>query len=170
MLRKPSIATLLLAVMLNVGCHSSPRQEETSSPAAGTASGTPQGPLRDLSQDERHGGHTLQKHVGRSDQQLAERLERERNIAAASTYTDRETAEQAVGTALLENRDRINNWLMRPGGHANLVLDYEGEASSPIGRTMRRGEATSRPCSRAVVVLKWNAPGYYVLTSYPECR
>lgn len=45
----------------------------------------------DLERDERRGGHTLSRHVGRSDADLRERLSRERQISAASTYTDRVT-------------------------------------------------------------------------------
>jgi toxin YxiD len=127
------------------------------------------GPARDLSGDEAAGGHILRKHVGQTEEQLRERLERERNITGASTYTDRATAELAVGSAIAESRREIDRWIERPGRHPNLVLDYE--SASPIGRTMNRGENQSRPCAHALVVLKYAGPNrYYVLTSYPECR
>jgi hypothetical protein len=167
-MRRVSAALVLLAVLLGTACRSAPRSAESSNVPNTQSSGPSLGPPRDLSQDERAGGHTLKKHVGRTDQQLQERIQHERNISAASTYTDRETAELAVGTALLQNRDRVSHWLLRPGGHPNLVLDYDGQ--SPVGRTLRRGESQSASCSHAVVVLKYNAPTYYVLTSYPECR
>jgi hypothetical protein len=126
-------------------------------------------PARDLSQDEAAGGHILRKHVGQTEDQLRERLERERNITGASTYTDRATAEHAVGAAIAQSQGRIQRWLDRSGGHPNLVLDYDSEA--PIGRTINRGENQSRPCTHALVVLKYAGPSnYYVLTSYPECR
>jgi hypothetical protein len=109
--------------------------------------------------------------VGRTDEQLLERLERERNISAASTYTDPETAERVVGTVLEQEQPRIHHWLERQGGHPNLVLDYDGDAAHPVGRTLRRGEDHTGPCSHAVVVLKFEPPAeYYVLTTYPECR
>jgi toxin YxiD len=127
------------------------------------------GPVRDLSLDEAAGGHILRKHVGQTDEQLRERLEQERHITGASTYTDRSTAEHAVGAAIAQSQERIQTWLGRSGGHPNLVLDYDSEA--PIGRTMNRGENQSRPCTHALVVLKYARPNdYYVLTSYPECR
>lgn len=123
----------------------------------------------DLSVDEDMGGHTLQRHVDRTDAELQERLERERHISAASTYTDRTTAERVVAEAIRQNQDRIQRWLQRPNGHPNLVLDYHGD--QPVGRVLNRGESQSIPCSNAVVVLKWAGPNrYYVLTSYPECR
>jgi len=127
-----------------------------------------QGSPRDLAQDEAAGGHVLRKHVGRTDDQLRERLERERNISGASTYTDRGTAEQAVGAAIAESQSRVQSWRTRSGGHPNLVLDFD--SGQPLGRTINRGDSQTHPCSHAVVVLKYAAPSYYVLTSYPECR
>jgi hypothetical protein len=127
------------------------------------------GPTRDLSRDEAQGGHILRKHVGQTEEQLRERLERERNITGASTYSDRSTAEHTVGSAIAQSRGDIQDWLSQPGRHPNLVLDYDSDV--PIGRTMNRGEHQSRVCEHAVVVLKYNGPNhYYVLTSYPECR
>jgi len=129
------------------------------------AAGSP----RDLSLDEAAGGHVLRKHVGRTDDELRERLEHERNISGASTYTDRATAERAIGAAIAQDQDRIQRWLNRSGGHANLVLDYD--SNQPIGRTLNRGENQPHPCSHAVVVLRYDPPAnYHVLTSYPECR
>jgi hypothetical protein len=126
-------------------------------------------PFRDLRQDEAAGGHILRKHVGQTEEQLRERLERERDITGASTYTDRSTAEHAVGAAIAQSHDQIQNWLNRPGRHPNLVLDYDSDG--PIGRTMNRGEIHSRVCAHALVVLRYTGPThFYVLTSYPECR
>jgi hypothetical protein len=157
-----------LVLLLISGC--GPTKSTT--PATGIAStpgAAPSSVMRDLARDESEGGHTLRKHVGRTDAELRERLRRERRIAAASSYTDRETAERAVGSAIQQQQSRIANWLDRSGGHPNLVLDYD--ADRPIGRTMRRGDEQSEPCSHAVVVMKWMDPAnYYVLTSYPECR
>ena len=127
-----------------------------------------QGSPRDLTQDEAAGGHVLRKHVGRTDDELRARLSEERHISGASTYTDRPTAERAIGAAISTSQDRIQRWLNRSGGRPNLVLDYD--SNQPLGRTLNRGDSQSRPCSHAVVVLKYAAPSYYVLTSYPECR
>ncbi len=124
------------------------------------------GPSHDLSTDEQAGGHTLREHVGRTNDQLRERLAHE-NISAASTYTDRTFAEFAVGNALLQEQTRIEQWLAR-SSHPNLVLDYR--ADQPVGRTLHRGDSTARSCSDAKVVLRWiSSNEYYVLTSYPEC-
>lgn len=125
---------------------------------------------RDLAADEARGGHTLSRHVGRSDDELRERLSRERHISAASTYADRETAERVVATALAQGGEKLRRWVARGGRRPNLVLDYRGP--SEIGRTLRRGAGSVEPCTEAVVVLRWDerADDYYVLTSYPEAR
>ncbi len=125
---------------------------------------------RDLSQDESAGGHTLHKHVGRSDAELSERLRHERNISAASTWNDRDSAESAVGAAIAQQQGKITRWLERDS-HPNLVLDYDGDSAHPFGRTLRRGAEQAEPCAHAVIVLKWDdANTYHVLTAYPECR
>lgn len=165
---------VLLALSALVACQPS----GSASPAAPASSSRMEaraeahhwaGSARDLTQDEAAGGHVLRKHVGQTDDELRERLERERNISGASTYTDRSTAEHAIGSAITQSQERIQRWLNRPGGHANLVLDYE--ADGPIGRTLNRGDSQVRPCAHAVVVLRFDPPaGYHVLTSYPECR
>ena len=161
------LALLILSSATLLGCHSSqpePRANYSSTVQRRSSSRT----SHDLSQDEAAGGHTLKKHVGRTDDELRERLRRERNISAASTYTDRETAERAIGEAIERNREKIQRWLEREGGHPNLVLDYDSD--HPVGRTIRRGEEQAEPCSHAVVVLKWDGERqYHVLTSYPEC-
>lgn len=141
----------------------------SSAPSAATAPAA--SAIHDLSKDEAAGGHTLKKHVGRTDNQLRQRLRHERNISAASTYTDRAAAEMVVGAMLLQEQAKIRRWLNSTGGHPNLVLDYDGNPAHPIGKTLRRGEDQSQPCSHALAVLKWTGPNdYYVLTTYPECR
>jgi hypothetical protein len=121
----------------------------------------------DLARDESRGGHTLARHVGKSDAELRRRLESE-TLSADSTYTDRATAEMAVAADVRDNTLKLNRWLERPGGHSNLVLDYDSD--KPVGRSMRQGESQSFPCSHAVAILKWVGPReYYVLTSYPDC-
>ena len=162
------ISTILIAVaLLLAGCTS---QQSTNAAIGSAAPRQQQAARHDLSADEERGGHTLKKHVGRSDDDLRARLQRERNISAASTYTDRETAEMAIARALEEDSERIRNWSARRGNRPNLALDYQGDAAHPVGRTMHRGDSVSQPCSNAVVVLRAEGDSYYVLTSYPECR
>jgi Bacterial CdiA-CT RNAse A domain len=123
----------------------------------------------DLGRDEQRGGHTLARHVARTDDDLRERLAHERNISAASTWTDRETAEAVVGEALAAEHRRVDGWMRRGYPRANLALNYN--AGRVIGRSLRRGDAHTVECSSAAIVLGADGPqSFYVLTSYPEAR
>jgi hypothetical protein len=120
----------------------------------------------DLQRDEQLGGHTLRKHVGRSDAELRERLEQEPRISAASTWSNRDLAEQTVAAALRDQAARIAEWQARGERRANLALYYQ--ADREIGRSLERGASETVPCRAAVLVLKANGDGFYVLTTYPE--
>lgn len=123
----------------------------------------------DLERDEDRGGHTLKKHVGRTDAQLQERLDHERNISAASTWTDRETAEETVAAALQAEKGRVESWMRRGYPRANVALHYD--AGLVVGRSMRRGDNQAVDCTSAVIVLRADGPdSYFVLTTYPEAR
>jgi hypothetical protein len=124
----------------------------------------------DLAADEALGGHTLARHVGKTDQQLAARLRSEPQISAASTYTDRATAERAVGAAIAAEKSKLSAWENRRGRRPNLVLHYAEPSGKPLGRSLGRGQAKPVSASWATVVLRWDErrARYYVLTSYPE--
>jgi hypothetical protein len=118
---------------------------------------------------EQLGGHTLARHVGWSDDELLARLRREPDISAASTYSDRATAERIVAAALARDKRRVDAWAAREGSRPNLALDYRGARDDVIGRSIRRGRTIAQPCIDAVVVLRWQrAGGFIVVTSYPE--
>lgn len=144
-------------------------QQTTRAPATATA-GAPgveaaSPAIRDLAWDEQQGGHTLTRHVGRSDRELAIRLERESGVAAASSFNDRATAERVVGRALQREQGRVASWMRR--GKDNLTLDYRGEPGDAVGRVLLRGETRPLPASDARVVLRRRGDRYFVLTAYP---
>jgi hypothetical protein len=147
-----------------------------SSPASASIAASPQSTpreqvsTRDLSVDESMGGHTLARHVGKTDAELSRRLRQERQISSASTYTDRDTAERAVGAALALASGKISAWQNRNGRRPNLVLHDVDRSRQPIGRSLSRGRQSPVPCHRILVVLRWDerSERFYVLTSYPE--
>lgn len=121
---------------------------------------------RDLARDEALGGHTLSRHVGLSDAELRARLDRERDITAASTFFDRATAEWAVGETLWKKGDELERWVRRSGSRPNLAL--RAVMAEPVGRSWRRDDPAAEDVAGVVVVLRWTGDGWYVLTSYPE--
>ena len=159
------------------GCGATPDPEVPEIPrgempraAKSAQNAPPADPSRyDLARDEARGGHTLEKHVGRSDQELRERLGRERNISAASTWTNRELAEETVAQALRAERDKIARWEERGYRRPNLALHFD--AGRVIGTSMRHGDESSSSTTEAAIVLKADRPNsFYVLTCYPEDR
>lgn len=170
------LVTLLLCLvaMHGSGCGNAPpssEQQREARPPAQTAGTTKGAALEryNLERDEERGGHTLSRHVARTDAQLEERLRRERNISAASTWTDRETAEETVAEALRAERGRGESWMRHGYPRANLALHYS--AGRPVGRSLRRGESAAVTCTDAVIVLRADGPdSFYVLTAYPEAR
>ena len=161
---------LLLALASGGGCGSEPRPENSQAEERQQPRGESRGAANryDLSRDEDRGGHTLARHVARTDDELRERLAHERNVSAASTWTDRETAETVVGEALAGERNRVDGW-RRGYPRANLALHYN--AGRVIGRSLRRGDSRAVDCSSAVIVLRADGPqSFYVLTTYPEAR
>ena len=169
-LRKMLLQAACISFAWGCGQNSAP---VTSSQEENARGSVPQSPAlahrQDLEHDEAQGGHTLRKHVGQTDAQLAERLRRERNISAASTWTDRETAEETVAAALASDRERVDSWIRRGYPRPNLALHYN--AGRVIGRSLGRGEDRAVNCTRAVIVLRADGPdSYYVLTTYPEAR
>ncbi|HTU99268.1 MAG TPA: RNase A-like domain-containing protein [Luteitalea sp.] len=121
----------------------------------------------DLRQHEAQGGHTLARHVGRTDAQLRARLDRE-SISAASTYVDLANAERVVALALADNERRVQRWVDQRGPRSNLAIRYRARDGLPTGRMLRRGSDAPEDVTGAVVVLRWRDDAYYVLTSYPE--
>src|SRR5689334_16407487 len=79
----------------------------------------------DLSADETLGGHTLARHVAKTDEELRERLRREPHISSTSTYTDRATAEAVVGAALSSGGQSFDAWRKRSGRRPNFVLHFD---------------------------------------------
>src|SRR5262249_53859495 len=146
---------------LSMTACSQPRAREaersaSASPPAAADRTSPRPTARDLSIDESMGGHTLARHVGKTDADLSDRLRRERQISSASTYSDRETAERAVGDALATADERLAVWLARRGRRPNLVLQYVDPQRRPLGRSLSRGRRESVLCDRALVVLRWD--------------
>ena len=132
----------------------------TSRPAASTLS---------MNEGTRELGHTIARHVGRTDQQLQERLNRDAGIPAVSTFPDLATAQCVVDLVMADpqNQARINDWLTRRS--RTLRLNYQ--ASTAIGRVLSR-DSTVKDSKRAVVILERasNAPsglGYIILSAYP---
>ncbi|WP_345415915.1 RNase A-like domain-containing protein, partial [Halioxenophilus aromaticivorans] len=113
-------------------------------------------------------GHTIRRHVGKSDQRLLKRFDSEPDILGSSTYPDIETAQRVVGNVLSKNQAKVREWLSNSAKRRltlNETLDYE------VGRVIPQGAKTSQPSNKSFVLLIKDpiAPkGYRVHTSFPK--
>jgi hypothetical protein len=166
-----SLVCLLVGFLVVSGCGSGTPPESAKREERPKVSIAPRNSTTgyNLGRDEQRGGHTLARHVARTDDELRERLAHERNISAASTWTDRATAEAVVGEALTSEHNRVETWMRQGYPRANLALHFS--AGRVIGRSLRRGDSRPVDCSSAVIVLRAVGPeNFYVLTTYPEAR
>ena len=122
-----------------------------------------------------NGGHTIERHVGKSDEFLEDILRNpekyvpgQRDIPASSSYTDNATAEQVIGQTIQQNQDAITEWLeSADSSQTRRLPTYTGDQI--IGRGINTGETSVSNRTDAVVVLKKDGNGgYTILTSYPK--
>jgi Bacterial CdiA-CT RNAse A domain len=123
----------------------------------------------DLAADEALGGHTLARHVGKTEAELKERLAEEPHIPAASSFRDREEAERFVSAALRAKDRVIRRWLefARPG--ERFPVYYRADAV--VGYGIPRSTGMLEPMSKVVVVLERTDQAdkpYFVLAAYPD--
>jgi len=122
-----------------------------------------------LAAEEAAGGHTILKHVGRTEAQLRARLLTDRKIPAATTFTNLREAEHTVAEALRANKDAIQEWAKtaRMGNNRTLVF----EAGRIIGGGVVRATNRMQSMTGVIVVLRKQLSQnriYFVVTAYPR--
>ena len=110
-------------------------------------------------------GHTIERHVGKSADELAHRLEVS-GRRQASSFTDLASAEKSIDTALTRSSDEITAWRQR-GGMDKLVLRVE--LDEPTGTIALSGGAMVEATAVKVVLIpSERRGGWQLLTAYPD--
>lgn len=128
---------------------------------------TVQVPGGGLQAHEDVGGHLIERHVGKSEEWLVDRVRRE-NVSAASSFRDIDEAEHFVAATLEEHQAAIDAWLDGKGGN-RLVIDSRFDASTGI--SVARGDTSAEDVFSVRLVLeRSNAldTGYRIVTGYPS--
>ncbi len=112
----------------------------------------------DLTAQEQAGGHTIERHVGLSDQALVAR-----NIPYASTFNDLSAAETATAENIANNGTKISQWLQ--GSSPRLAI--QGPMDSAAGRVYEQATQSFISPSSVNTVLVRTPSGFNVFTSYP---
>lgn len=121
-----------------------------------------------LATHEAKGGHLIERHVGKTDEELLERLKSNSKITGSSTFKDRMTAEKVANTVLNDqkNIEKIQKWLSDPKSRPTLQLRYKGDGEI-IGRSVSRNSEEVENVTSAKIVLKKDNNGSFILTGYP---
>ncbi|MED1779448.1 T7SS effector LXG polymorphic toxin [Bacillus subtilis] len=130
---------------------------------------TPLAPGGGLAAHEAKGGHLIERHIGKTDEELIERLRTDPNphITASSTFKDRATAERIANSVLNDpkNIKKIENWIDDPK-KPKLMLKYKGDGEI-IGRSVTRNSELVENVTNAKIILKKDNNGNFILTGYP---
>ncbi|MCW3185767.1 hypothetical protein OJO68_23340 [Escherichia coli] len=117
---------------------------------------------------EQLGGHTIARHVGKTDKELINRLASNRRISGASTYTNGSIAERVISQTINENRSKVVTWLKNANAGERLRLDHIGATGEVISRGISKGQSTVSDLTNARVILQSTGNGkYHILTSFP---
>ncbi|MEL6338550.1 MAG: RNase A-like domain-containing protein [Myxococcota bacterium] len=117
----------------------------------------------DLLAYEARGGHTIEKHVGKTPEELRDRLNNEPKLRAVSTFTSENEARGVIQRALREHALEIAEWEARsPSGKLEITMP------SRKGSVLVRGADSVTPASNAYILLRGDGAGRWtVLTAYP---
>ena len=127
----------------------------------------PEVPGGGLEAHENAGGHLIERHVGKTEQWLVDRVRRD-NVSAASSFRDLPEAERFVAETLALHQDRIDAWVGGQGGN-RLVVDAHFDASTGI--SVKRGDTSAEDVFSVRLVLERSNRlediGYRIVTGYP---
>ena len=121
-----------------------------------------------LAAEEAAGGHTIARHIGKTEAELRARLVAQPGIPAASTFRTLAAAEQAVSEGLRANASAIQTWAQ--GAAVNGTRAFTYAAGRPIGAGVVRSSGMMQPMSSLRIVLRKTAVAqkvYFVLTAFP---
>ncbi|WP_242222347.1 RNase A-like domain-containing lipoprotein [Bacillus cereus group sp. BfR-BA-01380] len=158
------ISIMLMMILVLSGCSSQTKPKDNTASSIVNVS--------DKILDEMEGppknGHTLERHVGKTDEQLKERL-RTDNVSAASTYYDKETATKAVKDGLKQHEKEIEKWL-KESKENRLVLNTKHNFA--VGKAVLKKDMRVKDGLRNTVTVlqrdKGSQLGFKIITSYPS--
>ncbi|MBN3804309.1 hypothetical protein GXB81_14795 [Paraburkholderia sp. Ac-20336] len=99
------------------------------------------------------GGHTILKHVERTEAQLRERLQLEPRRQVVSSFASLERAEWAISEVISANTTRIQTWAKT--AVRNSTLDLVKTVPGEIGYGITRSTGKLTSMNRVIVVLKY---------------
>ncbi len=116
------------------------------------------------------GGHTIERHVGKTADELFARLERRPRLPATSTFRTLNDAEILTTRTLYAHKNEIEMWVKNAPKGVPWRRKITMQFASPTGIVARRGSREIRNCYRVEVWLEltsYNGKPYFILTAMP---
>lgn len=112
--------------------------------------------------------HLRDKHIGKTEEELRQRLQTEQTDKASS-FTNPDIAEKIVSIVLYQGHMDIHNWVRQKGPDLSLI--YSG--GKTIGHIITQTNSALQSATRALVIFRKEKrdpgarPRYYIVTGYP---
>jgi Bacterial CdiA-CT RNAse A domain len=125
------------------------------------------GPRRTVEAQDAAGGHTIERHVGKSEAWLRKRLEMETDKKFTSSFRNEAIANRVQGRMVNRCQDQIQAWL-KSGKTRPLQLEID--MHEPVGIIVERGKSGSVVTTKATAYIARDnsAQGWHFVTSYPS--
>ncbi|OWS75984.1 hypothetical protein CBW22_09360 [Pantoea sp. VS1] len=117
------------------------------------------------------GGHTLERHIGKTAEELVARLERRPSLYATSSFRTVNEAEQLISRVIRDNSHQIEMWVKHLPPGMNAKMELERIFATQTGIMIRRGSPDVIRCYRVRLVLRfeqWHGKPYFILTAFPK--
>jgi uncharacterized protein YukE len=115
------------------------------------------------------GGHSLERHVGLTIDQLRQRIAKFPKVYVASTFADRASAEHIVAEVLDARSGAITDWLAARPKNEDKGLELIQDMGRPVGLSVRGGRSVpmQTPYVKIVLIYDDSPLGFHILTAYP---
>lgn len=117
------------------------------------------------------GGHTLERHIGKTTEELVARLERRSGLNETSSFRTVDEAEKLISAVLRDNRRQIEMWVKHVPPNLPARMTLSRAFSRSTGIVVKRGSSEVIPAYRVRVSLEfrpYHGKPYFVLTAFPE--
>jgi len=119
-----------------------------------------------LRKHEQFGSHTIERHVGKSDEELLHRMRENPRLPGSSSFPDEGSAENAIDALLTRRASEIRAWAR--GDDERLFI--EGSAGRVVGRFAHRDGSLHDVTSLRVIMVRDGSmsEGFRIVTAYPK--
>lgn len=117
------------------------------------------------------GGHTLERHVGKTPEELLARLDSTPRLNASSSFRTTREAEALVSKVLRDNKNQIEMWVKHVPPDVGARMRLKHIFAHQTGITIPKGSREVKKCYSVRIILEfkpWHGKPYFVVTAYPE--